>query len=254
MESVGPDGKNNPFSRSNKPRSEFPTLFLLNLFADVRQDLRYGDGRSRCENRPIFKENYPNFKVKQAPQQLFDVIFLKIFCGRSSRPLLWSRLVSIGKLVQFKVKQTLESISDVIFANFFLWTSVKTLTMEPVGPDWKTSPFSRSNDPRIHGSFGDKDFRHHFCRSFLWTSIKTLTMELDGPDGKTVSFSNPWIFWISRFPMSFLSKFFVDARPSLWSQLVPMGKPAHFQGQTNPVSDNHLILPIFVCYSPWIFW
>ncbi|KAG5576460.1 hypothetical protein H5410_056594 [Solanum commersonii] len=201
IELVASDGETNPFSR-------FLTLFLLNLFADVRQYLRYGAGRSRWENWPIFKVRGSlkqifswMFVDNLSMELIFDVIFLKIFYGRSSRPLLWSRLVLIGKSVQFK-----------------------TLTMEPVGPDWETSPFSRSNDP---------------WSGFLWTSIKTLTMDLDGPDGKTVSFS--------RFPMSFLSKFFVDGRPLLWSQLVPMGKPAHFQGQTNPVSDNHLILPIFVC-------
>ncbi|KAH0747452.1 hypothetical protein KY285_009109 [Solanum tuberosum] len=30
----------------------------------------------------------------------------------------------------------------------YSWTSVKTLDMEPIGPDEKTGPFSRSKDPR----------------------------------------------------------------------------------------------------------
>ncbi|KAG5576382.1 hypothetical protein H5410_056516 [Solanum commersonii] len=44
-----------------------------------------------------------------------------------------------------------------------LWTSVKTLAMEPIGFDQKTNPFSRSNKPRS---------------GFLWTSVETLAIKL----------------------------------------------------------------------------
>ncbi|KAG5576392.1 hypothetical protein H5410_056526 [Solanum commersonii] len=41
----------------------------------------------------------------------------------------------------------------------------------------------------VHASFGDLDFRCHFCKNNSWTSIKTLVMELVGLDGQTGLFS-----------------------------------------------------------------
>ncbi|KAG5576329.1 hypothetical protein H5410_056463 [Solanum commersonii] len=63
----------------------------------------------------------------------------------------------------------------MLFFLNFSWTSIKTVTMELVGPDWKSDLFSKSNDPR----------------------------------------SFPWIFWRSGFSMSFLPKLFVDIRKDL---------------------------------------
>ncbi|KAG5581225.1 hypothetical protein H5410_051852 [Solanum commersonii] len=41
---------------------------------------------------------------------------------------------------------TQRKIPDLFLLNF-LWTSVKTLVMEPLGPHGKTGPFSSSNEP-----------------------------------------------------------------------------------------------------------
>ncbi|KAG5627717.1 hypothetical protein H5410_012935 [Solanum commersonii] len=61
--------------------------------------------------------------------------------------------------------------------------------MEPVGPDYQTGLFSRSNEPRaVHEFFGDPEFRCDFCQKISWTSVKTLSMELVGPDGQTSPF------------------------------------------------------------------
>jgi len=43
-------------------------------------------------------------------------------------------------------------------------------------------------------------------------------------------------------------------RPYLWSQLAVTAKTDHFQGQTIPGAGKPPILPIFVCYCPYIFW
>jgi len=43
-------------------------------------------------------------------------------------------------------------------------------------------------------------------------------------------------------------------RPYLRSQLALTAKTAPFQGQTIPGAGKPPILPIFVCYSPCIFW
>ncbi|KAG5576470.1 hypothetical protein H5410_056604 [Solanum commersonii] len=79
MEPIGLDGKIDPFSRSNNPRSGF--------FVDIRQDLNYGANWSR-------KVNHPIFKVKQAAERFIDLLVIRIFDvsfaikfhGRPSRP------------------------------------------------------------------------------------------------------------------------------------------------------------------------
>ncbi|KAG5576383.1 hypothetical protein H5410_056517 [Solanum commersonii] len=106
-------------------------------------------------------------------------------------------------------------ISDVIFAKNFM-TSFKTLVMELASPDRQTNPFSRSNEHR------------------------------------------------SGFLTSFLPKVFTEVRQDLsygadWSRRVKlpifkMGKSAHFHGQMIREVGKPPVLPIFVCYSPWIFW
>ncbi|KAG5576472.1 hypothetical protein H5410_056606 [Solanum commersonii] len=117
---------------------------------DVRQDLFCGPGWSRWANRPIFK-------VKPSLERSMDLLVIQIFDG--------------------------------------------------VGPDGKTDPYTRSNKPwSVHGSFGDPDFRRHFCKFFLWKFVKTLAMELVGPDGQTVLF-----LW-SNDPQSWYTPWFADFR------------------------------------------
>ncbi|KAG5613949.1 hypothetical protein H5410_013773 [Solanum commersonii] len=148
-------------------------------------------------------------------------------------------------------------------------TFVKTLALEPVGPYRQTGPFSRLTIPRagkppilpifmcynswIFGDpnfrrqlcinfsltliFGNPEFRRHFCQKNSWTSDKTLDMEPIGPHGQTVPFSrltNP------RVDLSYGVS---------WSPLP--NRP--FQRPNEPSAGKPSILPIFVCYSPWIF-
>ncbi|KAG5576463.1 hypothetical protein H5410_056597 [Solanum commersonii] len=114
MESVVPDGKTDPFSRSNKPQSgrdfcknfswtsvktldlesvgpdRFSMSFLLNFFVDIRQDLSFRAGCSRHVNQNIFK-------VKQSPERICND-FLSIFFVDVHQNLSygagWSRRVS----------------------------------------------------------------------------------------------------------------------------------------------------------------
>ncbi|KAG5569185.1 hypothetical protein H5410_058951 [Solanum commersonii] len=204
-------------------------VIFAEIFMDVQQDLSYGVDWSRWANRPIFN-------IKQALEWIFDVIFTENFHGRPSRPLLWSRLVTTGKLAYFQGQTIPGEINGVFgdpdfrshFFRNFSWTSVLILAMKPVGPNGKNNPFSRSNELRsgyevgwslsenrpifklkrsservnppfcqfscaqVHGCFGDPDFRRHFRINFLWTSIKTLAMEPIGHDGKAdpISWSN----------------------------------------------------------------
>ncbi|KAG5576357.1 hypothetical protein H5410_056491 [Solanum commersonii] len=124
------------------------------------------------------------------------------FLGRPSRPYIWNRLDRKGKSTISKVKEAPDLVS---------WTSIKTLAMESIGPNGKISHF------QVHGSFGDLDFRRHFCQKISWTSVKTFAMDSVGPDEKI----NPF----SRFLMSFLLNFFVDVRQDVsygadWSKRI----------------------------------
>ncbi|KAG5576465.1 hypothetical protein H5410_056599 [Solanum commersonii] len=125
-----------------------------------------------------------------------DVIFAKIFCGCPSRPKLKSRLV-----------QTVNGyFSNPDFRRPFgcniSWTSVKTLAMDPVGPN------------------GDLDFRRHFCQKLSWLSVKTLAMELIGLDRQTSPYS-----WSNDTRSRFCGR---PSRPLLLIRLVSMGKLAIF--------------------------
>ncbi|KAG5576544.1 hypothetical protein H5410_056678 [Solanum commersonii] len=74
-----------------------------------------------------------------------DVIFAKKFHGHLSRPQLWMRLVLIGKPSHFQ-GQTIHDAGKPPILPIFM--SVKTITMEPIGPEGKTIPFPRSTEPR----------------------------------------------------------------------------------------------------------
>ncbi|KAG5576469.1 hypothetical protein H5410_056603 [Solanum commersonii] len=133
--------------------------------------------------------------------QISDVSFAKKICGRSSRPLLWIRLIPMGKPIHFQGQTILGAGKPTHFQgqtspgaeNRTIFkvkrTPERTIAFEPVCPDGQTGPFSMSNEPRIHGSFGDSNFRRHFCQILSWTSVTTLAMKPIGPDGQTGPFS-----------------------------------------------------------------
>ncbi|KAG5582351.1 hypothetical protein H5410_052978 [Solanum commersonii] len=120
------------------------------------------------------------------------------------------------------------------FCRNLSWTSVKTLTMEEVGPYGQNNLFSRSYDPwsRIPLSYLQKKIngrplRHLICsqlalmkqtthfqgsifkfkRAPEQTSVKTLAMEPIDPDGQNDPFS--------RILTSFLLQFIIDVRQDL---------------------------------------
>ncbi|KAG5576459.1 hypothetical protein H5410_056593 [Solanum commersonii] len=81
--------------------------------------------------------------------RISNVIFVKPFCGHPSRPSVWSWLIKTSKQAHIQVHG---SFGDLDFrrhyGQIFSWTSFKNSSMEPVRPDEKTAPFSRSNEPR----------------------------------------------------------------------------------------------------------
>ncbi|KAG5569108.1 hypothetical protein H5410_058874 [Solanum commersonii] len=195
MEPDVPNGQNDPFSRSND---------------------------HRCKKSP----NFAYFRN-------FDLIFAKNLPGRLLRRYLWSQLALMAKTAHFQGQMNSEQFTIFFgdpefrpyFCKTFTWTSVKTLSMELVGPHGQNGPFSRSNKPRssygaswpsrpkqpilkvklspeqvnppfcqflyaiVHGIFGDPKLPPHFCKNFNWTYVKTLHMELVGPYNQNSSFS-----------------------------------------------------------------
>ncbi|KAG5607817.1 hypothetical protein H5410_029309 [Solanum commersonii] len=81
------------------------------------------------------------------------------------------------------------------FCQKITWTSIKTLTMEPVGHHGQ-------NSTRF---YGDPEFRRQFCQKFMWTSVKILAMEQVGHHSQNVPFtrlneprSNPRDFMVTQ--------------------------------------------------------
>ncbi|KAG5628344.1 hypothetical protein H5410_000061 [Solanum commersonii] len=186
MEPFGPHIQNGPLSRSNNPQSRKTPSFI---------DLHNSDH-----------------------------IFAKILPGHLLRPYLWSQLALTAKTAHFQ-GQTCSRVGDPKFrphfCQNFAWTSVKTLTMELIGPHGQNGPFSTSNDPRSR-FFGDAEFRPHFCLNLTCMSVKTLPIERIDPHSQNGPFSR------SNDPQS---------RPYLWIQLAITPKMAYFQGQTIPRVD-----------------
>ncbi|KAG5582360.1 hypothetical protein H5410_052987 [Solanum commersonii] len=116
MESVYFDAKNNQFSMSNDPRSTLTPYFI-----DFRN---------------------------------FDIIFAKIFHGRSLRPLLMTQLALMAKTAHFKGQTNSRASKPPILSIFVCYSSpslltfVNILAMELVGTDGQNGPFSKSNEPR----------------------------------------------------------------------------------------------------------
>ncbi|KAG5569180.1 hypothetical protein H5410_058946 [Solanum commersonii] len=196
MESMDDDGKIGPFSRSNDTRSEFSTSFLKKFFMHVRQNLAMDLIGPDRQTNP-----FSRFPVSFLPKYFMDVRQDLNYGANWSLP---------ENRVIFNVKRAPKR------------TSVKTLTMEAVGPNGKISQFSRSNNPRrgrisyeiFHECFGDPDIQSLFSRNFSWRSVKTLGMDPIGHDGKTGPFSRsnePR----SGFSVSFLPKFFMNVRQDL---------------------------------------
>ena len=158
-----------------------PMSKMPNLFVDIRQDLVYAYGWPSRLFRPIWKVKrapkrpYPSFRrFSCAIANHFlgdpnsDVKNAKFFCGCLSRPCLCIRLVLTACTTHFEgqtsPKASIPPISTIFVCyskpffgwsgfrrkkcQIFLWTSVKTLSMHPVGPHGPSDPFWRSNEPR----------------------------------------------------------------------------------------------------------
>ncbi|KAG5576412.1 hypothetical protein H5410_056546 [Solanum commersonii] len=114
-------------------------------------------------------------------------------------------------------------ISDAIFAKIFWGRPSRLYLLSRLVPMGKPTNF--------HGQTSLDAVNPPFC---LILCVITLPLEPIGSDRST-----------SPFSMS------NDCRSS---RLVPTGKLAPFQGQTIPEMGKPPVLPIFLCYSPWIFW
>ncbi|KAG5576406.1 hypothetical protein H5410_056540, partial [Solanum commersonii] len=188
--------------------------------------LSNGAGWSRQANRPIVK-------VKGASE--------------------WKFFKDVRQDISYGVVH--ESLGDPDFRRHLcqknLCTSIKTLFMDPVGPDRHTGPFLWSNDPR--------------SGNISWTSIKTLAMEMVGPMGKSTHFQNQknsaadlryrasCFRWSSQHVFSRSNVPEAGKPPVLliFRQLLPLGKPTHFQGQTSPEADICQDLNYGAVWSRW---
>ena len=146
---------------------------------DVRQDLVY---TSDWPSRPV----RPIFKVKRAPKRIYpsfrqflwaianhffgdldsNIKNAKLFCRRPWIPCLFFRMALTVRMIHFKGQTRPEASIPLISTIFvcyskpffgwsgfrcqncqiFLWTSVKTLSMHPIGPHGSSDPFWRSNE------------------------------------------------------------------------------------------------------------
>ncbi|KAG5591693.1 hypothetical protein H5410_042207 [Solanum commersonii] len=172
METDGPDGKTDPFSRSNGPHSSW----------------------SGQANQPIYKVKWSPEQVNPPFSRFFvcyivygflvilnsNVIFVENFHGRSLKPYLLSQLVSTGKLAHFK-SQTIPKVvheflviqnSNMIFAKKFHGRPLKPHLWSHFIPTGKSTHFQGQKRPRaskppvflishVHSLwiFGDLEFR-----------------------------------------------------------------------------------------------
>ncbi|KAG5574357.1 hypothetical protein H5410_054491 [Solanum commersonii] len=161
--------------------------------------------------------------------QNFDLIFSKILPGRPLRPYLWSQLALTTKTIHFLGRTIPKAVKPPILPIF-------TLPMKSVGPHGQNHPFSRSNDPRSHGIFGNQEFRPHFCKKFTWTSAWTLPMEPVGPNGQNVPFSRKTIPGVAM-------KFLVIKNSNLiFAKILPVRPLSPFYGSNCPSRPKR---PIF---------
>ncbi|KAG5591703.1 hypothetical protein H5410_042217 [Solanum commersonii] len=171
---LGPEGQNDPFSRSNDPHSS------------------NGDGWSRRANQPIFK-------VKRALELVKPPFFADFWCAIVHEFLviqnfdLLSQLIPTGKPVHFQDNMSPEQLSYV--ASWCRWANRPIFKVKQA-PEQVDSPFCQffvCSSPWI---FGDPEFRHILSQRVNRPIFKvkrapeqTLAMELVGPDGKTSPFS-----------------------------------------------------------------
>ncbi|KAG5576414.1 hypothetical protein H5410_056548 [Solanum commersonii] len=102
----------------------------------------------------------------------------------------------------------------------------------------------------VHGSFGDPDFRRHYCQKISWMSVKTSDMELIGPHGQTSPFSrlnehqSHGSFGDPDFRRHFCHNFTWTFVKTFSMKLVsPDGKTGPFSRSNKPQSD---LTPCFV--------
>ena len=162
----------------------------------------------------------------------------------------------------------------------FLWTSVKTLSMHPVGHHGPYDPFERSNEPRSEHTPHFDDFQvikipTSKMPKFFVDVLQDLVYASDWPSRPV----RP-ILKVKRAPkraypsfrrfscaiaINFLgdpdsnvknAKFFCGrpSRPCLCIWLALTACTTHFEGQTIPEVSIPLISMICVCYSKPYFW
>ena len=164
---------------------------MPNFFVDVRQDLVYASGWPSRPVPPIWKVKraskraYPSFRRFSCAivnhflgNPNYDVKNAKFFCGRPSRPCLCIWLALTALSTHFEGQTSPEAsipLISMIFVCYskpffgwsrfwrhkcqiFLWTTVKTLSMHPVGHHGPSDPFWRSNEPQCEHTPHFNDF------------------------------------------------------------------------------------------------
>ncbi|KAG5576403.1 hypothetical protein H5410_056537 [Solanum commersonii] len=179
IELVGSDGKSGPFSKSKKPRhrtsvktsamesvgrnrqtgpfSRYLTSFLKKYFVEDHQDLSYGTGWSRWENRPIFK-------VKQTPQQISDVTFTKKKIVDARQDLRYrDNYFRWANQPIFKVKRATEQFFVDVFQDLSygaVWFGRENLPifLVKLAPERVNPLFCKFSCSIVHESFGDPNW------------------------------------------------------------------------------------------------
>ena len=165
---------------------------MRNYFVDVRQDLVYASVKPSRPVQTILKTS----PVASIPlNSIIIMCYSKLFFG-------WS-----GFLLQK--------------CQFFWWTSIKTMSMHPVGSHGMSDQFWRSNEPRSEHNPHFDDFR---------------VLELTN-------------FWVIRIPTSKMPNNFVDVRQDLfyvsgWPSrpVQPILKVKQAQSEHTPHFDDFRVL------------
>ncbi|KAG5578677.1 hypothetical protein H5410_049304 [Solanum commersonii] len=239
IEPVGPHGQNDAFSRSNESWSSYgaswPSRPKGPIFK-VKQSAEQTSVRTLpmepvgpYRQRPIFQG------MKFLVIRNSDLILPKILPRHPLRPYLWRQLIPrAGKppFYQFSCAIVYGIFGDSEFrphfCQNFTCTSIKTLPMEPVGPNDQNDQFSRLKDPRSRPYLWSQlaimaKTTHFLGETILGISVNTLPMEPVGPHGQNDPFS------MSKDPRSRR-----PLRSYLWSQLALTAKTANFQVQMIP--------------------
>ncbi|KAG5591705.1 hypothetical protein H5410_042219 [Solanum commersonii] len=222
IEAVGPDGQTHPFSGSNEPQKQTSIFLFYNpwIFGDLEfwrvfcRNFSWTSVNSLVMDPVGLNRQANSFTRSNDPQSRQTLTFIDF------------PLVLKGKLAHFKGQTSPRAgkppfffanfrHSYVNFATKNSWTSVKTLAIEPVGPNEKLAHFQSQTIPRASKPIFCQ-FSFVIVREFLVIqNFDTFVVEPVDPDEQTNPFSRFLVIQNSNV-ISF-ENFHGPLRPYLWS-------------------------------------